>query len=64
MGLAREGRRPTRLVAQDLTDPTVTAPAVAWRSASDWFTHMGPGGACLLVNWEVKPINKLSLIHI
>eukprot|EP00969_Alexandrium_andersonii_P303551 13419595-Alexandrium_andersonii.AAC.1 len=48
MDLAREGRRPTRLIVQDLTDPTVTAPAVAWRGASDWFTQMGPGGTCLL----------------
>eukprot|EP00969_Alexandrium_andersonii_P336516 14875396-Alexandrium_andersonii.AAC.1 len=35
VGLAREGRRPTRLIVQDLTDPMVTAPAVAWRGASD-----------------------------
>eukprot|EP00969_Alexandrium_andersonii_P215330 9511028-Alexandrium_andersonii.AAC.1 len=43
MDLAREGRRPARLVAQDLTDPRIAAPAVAWRGATDWFTHMGPG---------------------
>eukprot|EP00969_Alexandrium_andersonii_P226537 10003944-Alexandrium_andersonii.AAC.1 len=60
MDLAREGRRPAGLVVQDLTDPRVAAPAVAWRGASDWFTHMEPGDACLLINWEVKPINKWS----
>eukprot|EP00969_Alexandrium_andersonii_P032637 1425135-Alexandrium_andersonii.AAC.1 len=60
MGFAREGKRPTRLVVQDLTDPRITAPAVAWRGAADWFTHMGPGDTRLLVNWQIKPVNRRS----
>eukprot|EP00969_Alexandrium_andersonii_P310403 13716911-Alexandrium_andersonii.AAC.1 len=55
IAISDNDRKPTRLIAQALTDPSVAAPAAAWRGAMDWLSQMGPRDTRLLVNWAVPP---------